>query len=108
MVLAHPPGTDPATEALRQSLMGVAAIHRAFLLAKTGISDAADETMSTAKSFRRAATQCLTTALTTPRGFESNAALCASVTVALIDVRVSHRYETCQKPLTCGQWLYGA
>jgi len=89
MVLAYPPGTDPATEALRLSLMGVAATHQACLFAKSCMPQAADETMFTSKSFRLAATECLTSALTTLRGSESNAALGASVTVSLIDVRVA-------------------
>lgn len=45
--------------------------------------------VSMAKLICLAATQRLTTALATPRGAESNAAYGASVTIALIDVRVA-------------------
>lgn len=108
LVLATPPplaglsimdpnaGGSPATEALRLSLLGVGAIHQAYLLArstsvdmslvKTGTGGAADELMNLAISYRLQATKCLALACQTIEGTRSDAALGASVTIALIDV----------------------
>jgi hypothetical protein len=108
LVLATPPplpglsilnptaGGSPATEALRLSLLGVGAIHQAYLLARSAGTDmslakathggAADELMNLAISYRLQATKCLALACQTIEGTRSDAALGASVTIALIDV----------------------
>ncbi|QRW25055.1 Fungal specific transcription factor domain [Rhizoctonia solani] len=82
LVLATPPplhgmsvlepnaGGSPATEALRLSLLGVGAIHQAYLLARSGTD------------MRR----MLALACQTIEGTRSDAALGASVTIALIDI----------------------
>lgn len=90
-------GGSPATEALRLSLLGVGAIHQAYLLvrsngngpetalAKTN-NGGADELMNLAISYRLQATKCLALACQTIEGTRSDASLGASVTIALIDV----------------------
>jgi len=90
-------GGSPATEALRLSLLGVGAIHQAYLLvrsngngpetalAKTN-NGGADELMNLAISYRLQATKCLALACQTIEGTRSDASLGASVTIALIDI----------------------
>ncbi|KAF8750629.1 Fungal specific transcription factor domain [Rhizoctonia solani] len=107
LVLATPPplhgmsvlepnaGGSPATEALRLSLLGVGAIHQAYLLARSGTdmslvkqtnAGVADDLMNLAISYRLQATKCLALACQTIEGTRSDAALGASVTIALIDI----------------------
>lgn len=90
-------GGSPATEALRLSLLGVGAIHQAYLLVRSSGNEpetaltktnngGADDLMNLAISYRLQATKCLALACQTIEGTRSDAALGASVTIALIDV----------------------
>ncbi|KAG8721759.1 hypothetical protein FRC09_007418 [Ceratobasidium sp. 395] len=91
-------GGSPATEALRLSLLGVGAIHQAYLLVRSTGSGpeaalvkmsnggAADDLMNLAISYRLQATKCLALACQSFEGTGSDAALGASVTIALIDI----------------------
>ncbi|KZT52098.1 hypothetical protein CALCODRAFT_502684 [Calocera cornea HHB12733] len=87
LVFEHPPGQNSATEALRLSLLGVGAIHQAYLLSRHGVNSASQqEMMNLAVTLRLTATHYLRMACLSPQGMESDAALGASITIALIDI----------------------
>ncbi|KAG8905148.1 hypothetical protein FRB99_000614 [Tulasnella sp. 403] len=77
-----------AIEALRVSLLGVASIHQAYLLAKSGPVNRvrAFEMFQLSRAFRVRASRCLAVAVTTLDGCRSDAALGACVSIALIDI----------------------
>ncbi|PIL36188.1 transcription factor [Ganoderma sinense ZZ0214-1] len=80
-------GTDSAVESLRAALLGVAAVHQSFLLSRSGVSSlAADEAMRVADSFRAKSNHLLVSACATPEGAHNDAALAATVAIALIDI----------------------
>lgn len=80
-------GADSAVESLRSALLGVAAVHQSFLLSRSGVSTpAADEALRVAASFRAKSKHLLVSACATPEGCHNDAALAASVAIALIDV----------------------
>lgn len=75
-------------EALRLSLLGVAAIHQAYLLAKSGDEnrEAASGMWNLATNLRVMASKYLGVAVASIEGCRSDAALGACVSIALIDV----------------------
>ncbi|TBU33811.1 fungal-specific transcription factor domain-containing protein [Dichomitus squalens] len=80
-------GTDSAVESLRLALLGVAAVHQSFLLSRSGVSSlAADEALHVADTFRAKSLHQLTSACATPEGAHNDAALAATVAIALIDI----------------------
>lgn len=86
-------GTDSAVESLRAALLGVAAVHQSFLLSRSGVSSlAADEAMRVADSFRAKSNHLLVSACATPEGAHNDAALAATVAIALIDVSAAVRF----------------
>ncbi|KII92890.1 hypothetical protein PLICRDRAFT_37687 [Plicaturopsis crispa FD-325 SS-3] len=87
LVLSRPPGSDPAIDALRLSLLGVAAVHQAFLLSRiSGTQHTADGMIRVAQSYRMKSKQLLATACQTIEGTTSDAALSASIAIALMDI----------------------
>lgn len=95
-------GTDSAVESLRAALLGVAAVHQSFLLSRSGVSSlAADEAMRVADSFRAKSNHLLVSACATPEGAHNDAALAATVAIALIDVSAAVRsLRACDKLLS--------
>lgn len=89
LILSCPPGNDPAIDALRLSLLGVASVHQSFLLSRNQVcSSSAKECMLFANAFRLKSKQILAKACTTPHGAQSDAALGASLAISLMDVSV--------------------
>lgn len=111
LVLDKPPGTHAPTEALRLALLGVGAVHMAYLSSRRrvcvgvgavgasdvvspmgvgpdvagGESDAA-RMMGLSSMLRLGATRCLAVACRNPEETRSDAALGATMAVTLIDV----------------------
>ena len=86
-------GTDSAVESLRMALLGVAAVHQSFLLSRSGMSSlAADESLRIGDTFRAKSMQLLTSACATQEGAQNDAALAATVAIALIDVSGAVRF----------------
>ncbi|OSD06877.1 hypothetical protein PYCCODRAFT_1431066 [Trametes coccinea BRFM310] len=80
-------GMDSAVEALRSALLGVAAVHQSFLLSRSGVTQhASEEALRLAESFRAKSEHLLVSACSTPEGCHNDAALAASVNIALIDI----------------------
>ncbi|KAG8988346.1 hypothetical protein FRB90_002814 [Tulasnella sp. 427] len=79
---------NASIEALRLSLLGVAAIHQAYLLAKSGDvnREAASNMWKLAANLRVMASRSLGLAVSTIEGCRSDAALGACVSIALIDI----------------------
>lgn len=77
-----------SVEALRLSLLGVAAIHQSYLLSKSGPEnrERAQDMWDLAGHLRVQASRCLGEAVVTMEGCRSDAALGACVSIALIDV----------------------
>ncbi|KDQ21416.1 hypothetical protein BOTBODRAFT_25855 [Botryobasidium botryosum FD-172 SS1] len=96
IVLSLPSNFSPAVEALRVSLLGVGAVHLAFLHARPSSDSLSQsvsshpqrttELMSLAMSYRQRATLYLNEALQNPLDGFQDAALGASVIIALIDI----------------------
>lgn len=87
LVLGRPRGSDPSTEALRMALLGVAAIHQSYLLARcSSTSDGAQAMQQIAHQYRTNSKLHLAKACSTVVGTQSDASLAASLTIALIDV----------------------
>lgn len=87
LALDSPRGTNPATDALRIALLGIGAVHQAFLLARSGL------TMNqTAGAFQHAAQlrengkAMVRIAAADPVGSRSDATLGAATSLALIDM----------------------
>ena len=89
LVLSRAPGDDSAIDALRLSLLGVASVHRSFLLSRSRVcSGSAKENILLANAFRLKSKQALAEACTTSHGAQSDAALGASLAISLMDVSV--------------------
>lgn len=89
LTLSCAPGGDPAIDALRLSLIGVASVHRSFLFSRSQVySGSAKEYMVLACTFRLKSKQTLVNACATPRGVQSDAAPGASLAISLMDVSV--------------------
>jgi hypothetical protein len=95
LVLSLPPNVSPDVEALRLSLLGVSAVHQAFLHSRSASSyplsvpislQKADEMMRLAQTLRQSANRYLNQSCQTLSGTRSDAALGASITIALIDI----------------------
>lgn len=86
--LSAPRGENAAVDALRMSLLGVGAIHQAFLFAKKGQSESSQTAsmLYRARTLREAAKDMLTSASHDPRFANHDAAIAAGATNALIDV----------------------
>lgn len=89
LVLSRPLGSDSSTEALRTALMGVAAIHQSYLLARGGATpDGAEEMMLIAQQYRMKSKKHLMKACSTVEGTRSDASLAAALAITLMDVSV--------------------
>jgi hypothetical protein len=87
LVLSKPRGSDPPTEALRAALMGVAAVHQSYLLARGGTTlDGANNMMQIAQKYRMSSKLHLTKACATVEGTRSDASLAAVLANTLMDV----------------------
>lgn len=86
--LSAPRGGNAAVDALRMSLLGVGAIHQAFLFAKKGQSESSQTAsmMYRARTLRVAAKNMLTSASHDLHFAYHDAAIAAGATNALIDV----------------------
>lgn len=85
----QPSGADPSAEALRLGLLGVAAIHQSFLLARNvATQHAAENMLQLAHSFRMNSKQQLAKSCTTVEGTQSDTTLAATIAIALMDVSV--------------------
>ncbi|TFK54197.1 hypothetical protein OE88DRAFT_1654737 [Heliocybe sulcata] len=95
LVFNRPLRSDPATEALRLALLGVAAVHESFQMGRGGASPGASvNMMHLAQAYRGESTKWLTAACSTADGVQSDAALSASITIALIDIFTGgHRWQ---------------
>lgn len=115
IVLDKPPGTHAPTEALRLALLGVGAVHIAYLSSRrrvcvgvgavgptdvvspmgvsadvTGGEADAARMMGLSSMLRLGATRCLAVACRNPEETRSDAALGATMAVTLIDVNPSY------------------
>ncbi|EPQ57382.1 hypothetical protein GLOTRDRAFT_74129 [Gloeophyllum trabeum ATCC 11539] len=87
LVFNRPLQSDPATEALRLALLGVAAVHQSFQLGRGGTSpDASADMLHQAQIYRTESRRWLAGACSTVDGLQSDAALSASLSIALIDI----------------------
>ncbi|EGN99813.1 hypothetical protein SERLA73DRAFT_159962 [Serpula lacrymans var. lacrymans S7.3] len=87
LIFNHPPGSDTSAEALRMALLGVAAIHRSFLLSQSGVNQgSAEEMLQLGHSFRMNSKQLLAKACATMEGAQSDASLATSMAIALMDI----------------------
>lgn len=87
LALDSPRGTNPASDALRIALLGIGAVHQAFLLARSGQSSG--QTVSIfqyAVSLRTAGKTMVRIAAADPVASRSDAALGAATSLALIDM----------------------
>lgn len=86
--LSAPRGENAAVDALRMSLLGVGAIHQAFLFAKKGQSESSQTAsmLYRARTLRGAAKDMLISASRDPHTANHDAAIAAGATNALIDV----------------------
>lgn len=87
LALHSPRGVHPAADALRVALLGIGAIHQAFLLARSGISTAQTATMfQYAAALRDTGKDMVKRAMASPGGAQSDATLGAATSLALIDI----------------------
>jgi hypothetical protein len=93
LALSWPRGTNAAADALRVALLGIGAVHQAFLLARAGAhSSARHEAFEFAARLRTAAKRMVAAAVTvvtsnpTPTGTDADAALSAAASLATIDI----------------------
>lgn len=68
LVLDRPRGTDASAEALRNALLGVAAIHQSFLSRSTVTQEGATNMLRLALTYRIKSKQLLVRACTTAQG----------------------------------------
>lgn len=90
--LSAPRGVNVAVDALRLSLLGVGAIHQAFLIAKQGQKSLSQTSsmLNRARTLREAAQVMLEAASRDPQTAKHDAAMAAGATNALIDVSGEH------------------
>lgn len=88
LALESPRGTNPAADALRVTLLGIGAVHQAFLLARSGVSS-----VKTTASFQYAANlrdmakvMVRKAVMEDPAAAASDAALSAATSLATIDI----------------------
>jgi hypothetical protein len=95
--LSAPRGENLAVDALRLSLLGVGAIHQAFLIAKQGQKSLSHTSsmLDRARTLREAAQMMLEAASDNPETAEHDACMAAGATCALLDVRL---ISVCQCP----------
>ena len=87
LALHSPRGSSPACDALRVALLGIGAIHQAFLLARSGISTSQTATMfQYAAGLRDTGKEMVRRAMISPGGAQSDATLGAVTSLALIDI----------------------
>ncbi|KIJ67948.1 hypothetical protein HYDPIDRAFT_25403 [Hydnomerulius pinastri MD-312] len=87
LVLDRPQGSDVSAEALRNALLGVAAIHQSFLLSQTsGTQGGAEDMLKLAHTYRMNSKQLLAKACTTASGAHSDASLAACISISLMDI----------------------
>lgn len=80
-------GVNPSADALRVALLGIGAIHQAFLLARSGVSTAQTATMfQYASNLRDTGKEMVRRAAVDGTGARSDAALGASTALATIDI----------------------
>jgi hypothetical protein len=88
LALSQPVGADLVVDALRTSLLGVAAMHQAFLLTRAGAVPNGEEQRQLANFFRRDAKKKLANACLQSNELvtRSDAALMAVQAIAMIDI----------------------
>lgn len=88
LALESPRGVNPAADALRVTLLGIGAVHQAFLLARSGGSTAqTTATFQYAANLRDMAKMMVRKAtLEDPEAVRSDAALSAATSLATIDI----------------------
>lgn len=80
-------GVNPSADALRVALLGIGAIHQAFLLARSGVSTAQTATMfQYASNLRDSGKEMVRRAAADGTGAGSDAALGAGTALATIDI----------------------
>lgn len=80
-------GTNVSADALRVALLGIGAIHQAFLLARSGVSTAQTAAMfQYASNLRDSGKEMVRRAALAPEGASSDAALGAGTALATIDI----------------------
>ena len=80
-------GVNPSADALRVALLGIGAVHQAFLLARSGVSTAQTATMfQYASNLRDSGKEMVRRAAADGTGAGSDAALGASTALATIDI----------------------
>jgi hypothetical protein len=78
---------NPSADALRVALLGIGAIHQAFLLARSGVSTAQTASMfHYASNLRDTGKEMVRRAIMEPSGARSDAALGAGTALATIDI----------------------
>lgn len=87
LALESPRGMNPAADALRVTLLGIGAVHQAFLLARSGMNTVqTTATFQYAANLRDMAKQMVCRALDDPAAAASDAALSAATSLATIDI----------------------
>jgi hypothetical protein len=90
--MSQPAGTDLMIDALRTAVLGIAATHQSYLLARSGPSDAHAHggvvalQREQAQTYRREAKRLLARACTQMDAAQSDTALVAVQAIALIDI----------------------
>lgn len=80
-------GANPAADALRVALLGIGAIHQAFLLARSGVSTTQTTAMfQYASNLRDMGKELVRRAVAEPSGARSDAALGAATALGTIDI----------------------
>jgi hypothetical protein len=87
LALDSPRGMNPSADALRVALLGIGAIHQAFLLARSGVSTAQTAAMfQYASNLRDTGKEMVRRAATEGGGAGSDAALGAGTALSTIDI----------------------
>lgn len=87
LALDSPRGTNSASDALRVALLGIAAVHQAFLLARSGVSPSQTAGIfQYAAGLRNTGKALVRVAAADPVASRSDAALGAATSLALIDM----------------------
>jgi len=80
-------GANPSADALRVALLGIGAIHQAFLLARSGVSTTQTTAMfQYASNLRDMGKELVRRAVAEPAGARSDAALGAATALGTIDI----------------------
>lgn len=102
LLLGRAPGSDMATAALRQALLGVAATHQAYLYTRNGASPMAEQSLQLAGGYITASRRLLAESCMSREGTQSDASLATAVALSLADVRIAlNRIRDAGVSLSC-------